>query len=193
MSITLIIGPMFSGKTSELIRLVDRKRIAGKKCLIIKHTNDIRYDDINDNTDKIDNIVTHSHIQYSKTDIIKLSELLNDIQNNIIEKKTYDTVAIEEGHFFPNINTFCTGLANNGIDVIVSAIDSSFKQEMFKNIGELIANSEIVMKLTAICMVCKDKDAHFNIRTVSSNEEILVGGADIYKSVCRTCMINSQK
>ena len=184
MSITLIIGPMFSGKTSELIRLVDRKRIAGKKCLIIKHTTDNRYD----NLENIDNITTHSKISYSKTDIIKLNELLNTLSVEIVENKSYDVVAIEEGHFFSNINNFCNTLANNNIDVIVSAIDSSFKQEMFKNIGELIANAEIVMKLTAICMECRSKDAHFNIRTISSDQDILVGGADIYKSVCRQCM-----
>lgn len=189
MSITLIIGPMFSGKTSELIRLVDRKRIAGKRCLIIKHTTDKRYD----NLGNIENIMTHSQISYSKTDIVKLSELSNELSNRIIVEKSYDLVAIEEGHFFSDINIFCNNLANNGIDIIVSAIDSSFRQEMFKNIGELIANAETVMKLSAICMSCKQSDAHFNIRTIESDADILVGGADIYKSVCRVCMNRLKK
>ena len=184
MSITLIIGPMFSGKTSELIRLVDRKRIAGKKCLIIKHTTDNRYD----NLENIENIMTHSHISYSKTDIIKLPEITKEFIIDIVTNNKYDVVAIEEGHFFIDINVFCTELANNNIDVIISAIDSSFKQEMFKNIGELIANSEKVVKLSAICMECKLSDAYFNIRTINSDDDILVGGADIYKSVCRKCM-----
>jgi thymidine kinase len=61
MSITLIIGPMFSGKTSELIRLVERKRIAGKKCLIIKNLRDDRYDRT---TDDVCHVTTHDSYVY---------------------------------------------------------------------------------------------------------------------------------
>ena len=64
---------------------------------------------------------------------------------------------------------------------------------LYKNIGELIANAETVMKLSAICMSCKQDDAHFNIRTIESDADILVGGADIYKSVCRVCMNRLKK
>ncbi len=87
--------------------------------------------------------------------------------------------------FLTMLQFFCNELANNNIEVIVSTIDSSFKQEIFQEIGKLIAISENVIKLKAVCMKCKINDASFTIRTVDNDNEILVGGSDIYQSVCR--------
>lgn len=189
MSITLIIGPMFSGKTSELIRLVDRKRIANKRCLILKHSQDTRF---NHNDNDLSHVTTHSEIRYHKCDVVQVTDeehaAIIDLIAGIVEHNKYDVVAIEEGHFFPEINEYCLYLANNGIEVIVSALDGSFKQELFTNIGKLIANSESVIKLTAVCMRCNNADASFNIRTNDSEQEILVGGIDMYQSVCRKCL-----
>lgn len=187
MSITTIIGPMFSGKTSEFIRLIDRKRIAGKKCLIIKHSIDNRFDNITTCSDNSNHITTHSEIRYHKCDIINLSEIANQCVINIIYQK-YDVVGIEEGFFFKGIAKFCNMLADKGIEIIVATLDSSYKQELFAEIGDLIATSEIVIKLNAVCMCCRKRDASFTIRTIESNEEILVGGIDIYQSVCRKCL-----
>ncbi len=198
MSITIIIGPMFSGKTTEFIRLIDRKKIADKRCLIIKHPSDDRFDDRFDdlqgdiNSKNKYHITTHSKIRYDGCDIKYITDLTNeDIIENII--KTYDVVGIEEGFFFKNIGNFCNILANNGIDIIVATLDSSYRQELFSEIGCLIAISEDVIKLKAICMQCKKADASFTIRTVDSDEEILVGGKDIYKSVCRKCLVEFNK
>lgn len=185
MSITLIMGPMFSGKTSELIRLVDRKRITGKTCLIIKNIKDSRYD--------TKNITTHSQICYKQCDVIHLIELTHEFIIDIIRLKKYDVVAIDEGHFFPNLEKYCSVLANNQIDVIVSALDGSFEQKIFSEISNLIPNAETIIKLTAICMICKESDASFTIRTIESTEQILVGGFDIYQSVCRKCMNEYKK
>ncbi|XWV26550.1 thymidine kinase [Tupanvirus soda lake] len=198
MSITTIVGPMFSGKTTELIRLIDRQRIAGKKCIILKHSIDDRYDDIISTTNKgagIYHVTTHSEICYYKCDIKYLSNV-NDV--NIIKflKENYDVVGVEEGFFFGGINTFCNMLADNGIDVIVSTLDTSFKQEIFPEIGDLMGSSEKLIKLTAVCMRCKSnekRDASFTIRTIDSDEAILVGGSDIYQSVCRECLNEFKK
>jgi len=194
MSITCIIGPMFSGKTTELIRLVDRKTYAGRHCLIIKHDSDTRFDPIQPlQPSRQPHVTTHGQICYQKTDIIHLPELTQSLIDDWINTKQYDVIAIEEGHFFPGIHTYCVTMANAGIDVIVSALDSSFKQELFVETGKLIANSENVIKLSAICMLCKGADGHFTIRTIDNDDQILVGGADIYMSVCRKCLINFKK
>jgi thymidine kinase len=185
MSITLIIGPMFSGKTSELIRLIDRKWIAGKKCLIIKNTKDDRYD--NDNND-INHITTHNKIRYQKCDIVYTTDLASQTLSESIKQKNYDIVAIDEGHFFKDLAIFCTTLANDNVDIIVSALDGSYKQELFGEVANLIPHAEIIVKLHAVCMRCKQSDASFTIRTCNSTEQILVGGADIYQSVCRSCL-----
>lgn len=186
MSITTIIGPMFSGKTTELIRLVDRKRISGKRCLIIKHDTDTRFDN---SVYDINHITTHNEYRYHKCEIKYMSnfDINMDISYFI---KTYDVIGIEEGFFFKGICDFCNMLANKGVEVIVATLDSSYKQKLFPEIGDLIAISESVIKLSAVCMYCKDTDASFSIRLTSSVEDIVVGGNDIYKCVCRKCLIN---
>lgn len=175
---------MFSGKTSELIRLVDRKRISGKSCLIIKHVKDIRFDHLNGNN----NITTHSQMSYKQCDVIHLHDLNQEFILDLISGQKYNVIAIEEGHFFTNLESSCSMLANNKIDVIVSALDSSFEQKLFTEVGNLIANAETTIKLNSVCMICKTANASFNIRTIDSSEQILVGGSDIYKSVCRKCL-----
>ena len=180
MSITTIIGPMFSGKTTELIRLIDRKRISGKKCLIIKHKIDIRF-----GTDK--NITTHGNIIYDKCDIDYVTDIMD--LDNIKRSLSYDVIGIEEGHFFDGIFMYCNKLANDGLDIIVSTLDGSFQQILIKHeIGDLIATSEKVIKISAICMYCLQENASFTIRTIESNETILVGDRDIYKCACRKCL-----
>jgi len=183
---------MFSGKTSELIRLVDRKRIAGKKCLIIKHSDDIRFDNNLSGKNDTHHVTTHSEMRYYKCDIIYLSEFSDQqIIDTICQK--YNVVGVEEGFFFKGINNFCNLLANNDIEVIVATLESSYKQELFPEIGDLIATSENVIKLKSICMRCKDNEASFNIRIINSDQEILVGGADKYQSVCRKCLQEFRK
>lgn len=183
-TITTIIGPMFCGKTKELTRLIDRKRIADKKCLIIKHSKDNRFDADNKG---LAHITTHCGSSYDKCDIVRYNTIDNDkVFASIISK--YDVVGIDEGFFFKGICNFCNRLANNGIEVIVSTLDSSYKQQLFSEIGDLIAISEHVIKLTAVCKLCKSENGSFTIRTIDNNEEILVGSDDIYKSVCRSCL-----
>ena len=140
---------MFSGKTTELIRLIDRKNIAGKKCLIIKHSIDDRYD-----KDANPHVTTHNQYSYNKTSIIYVPRLTDALAEDIIKEK--NVVAIEEGHFFPDLCEWCLELANNGLDVIISALNGNFKQEPYDEIGKLMANAEIVNKLAAVCMRCKN-------------------------------------
>ena len=188
MSITTIIGPMFSGKTTELIRLIDRQRVAGKKCVIIKHSSDTRFDNNSSTTDNgIYHITTHSDICYCKCDIIYLSDLTDDNIAKELTKK-YQVVGVDEGFFFKGINNFCNKLANTGILVIVSTLESSYKQTLFPEIGDLIGSSDRLFKLTAVCMRCKNNDAFFTIRTIDSDEELLVGDEDMYQCVCRSCL-----
>jgi thymidine kinase len=182
MSVTLIIGPMYSGKTSELIRLIDRKRHADKKCLIIKKEGDIRFDD--------SYVTTHSQIRYKNCDVIHLMDITDEFIDNLILSKKYDVVGIEEGQFFVDLSKYCNKLADGNIDIIISALDGTFKQELFKEIGILIPWAENVIKLNAICMMCKNSDGNYTIRTNDIKEEICIGGEEMYKSVCRPCLNN---
>lgn len=189
MSITTIIGPMFSGKTTELIRLIDRQRVANKKCLIIKHSGDTRFDKNNDPDFDLYHITTHNEIKYTKCDIVYLSSLEN---NEIVDKikKKYDVVGVDEGFFFKGINDFCNELADHGITIYVSSLDTSYKQVIFPEIAKLIGSSEKIKKLKAICMSCQSENGVFTIRTIDSDVEIIVGGTEMYQSVCRKCLHN---
>ena len=179
MSITLITGPMFSGKTTELIRLIDRERIADRKCLVVKYIDDNRFD--------TEQVVTHSQYHYNKCNIISIKDFDQDILNDIMNK--YQAIGIEEGQFFKNIDQVANTLANKGLNVYITAMDGTFKQELFGDIGKLFPLAENIIKLKAICMKCKKNDASFTVRINSKSDELIViGGSESYISVCRGCL-----
>jgi thymidine kinase len=177
--ITLIIGPMYSGKTTEAIRLVDRERIAGKKCIIIKYSLDTRYDD--------KYVTTHAMQMYNKCDILHRETIDKDFIKDLITKKEYQVVCIEEGQFFKDIDYYACMLANSNIRVIISALDGTYKQTNFGDIHKLIPHAEEVIKLNAICMDCKNDTGSFTLRTSSDDKEIIIGGTEMYICVCRSC------
>ena len=177
MSITLITGPMFSGKTTELTRQIDIETIIGNNCVIIKHVNDTRYCDDN-------KIITHFGKVYDKCDIILRDNLNDEFCNELIEK--YQVVGIDEGFMFNNISHYCNLLADNGLKVIIASINSSYIQKKFEEISNLMATCEYLIKLYSVCNFCKKK-AHFTVREIEDDREIIVGGNDIYKAVCRKC------
>lgn len=197
MSITTIIGPMFSGKTTELIRLIDRKVISGQKCLIIKHLLDNRYtcniDNINDIINNRKYLISHSNFKYDKCDIMALSD--EDLSNNdLIEYivMKYNTIGIDEGFLFKNIKDFSNILANKNRNVVVATLDGSYKQEPFLEISKLIVTSDIVIKLYAVCMQCGCDGASYTMRINDNGQDILIGGAEYYKSVCRKCLLSNK-
>jgi thymidine kinase len=190
MSITTIIGPMFSGKTSELIRLVDRQRISGKRCLIIKNCIDNRFDSMLNYDDK-KFVATHSEYHYNKCDICYYKNFTDKMADSLLE--SYDVIGIEEGFLFTGLISFCNKLADNGVIVIISTLDTNFRQEIFNQIADILARSEYIIKLTAVCMRCGSNDGIYTIRTIESTDEILIGGSDVYQSICRSCFVKAKK
>lgn len=190
MSITTIVGPMFSGKTTELIRLIDRNVVSKKRCVIIKNLIDNRFDNLDivcKKTDNNNHVTTHCELTYYKCKVVYLSSLADP---DLIQLFTtnYDVVGIDEGFFFEGVVNFCNELANRNVEVIISTLDTDYKQKMFPCVGELMAFSEKVIKLNGICMVCNTDNANFTVRTVKSDKKILVGGKEMYMCVCRKCL-----
>eukprot|EP00049_Salpingoeca_infusionum_P022461 m.6893 g.6893 ORF g.6893 m.6893 type:complete len:235 (-) comp5203_c0_seq1:2360-3064(-) len=169
-SIHLILGPMFSGKSTELLRRMRRYAMAKYKCFFVKYANDTRYGD---------GIVTHDK---QRSDAIACSRL-EDIKQ---KASGYDVVGIDEGQFFPDILEVAEELANNGKLVIVAALDGTFQRKPFNNILQLVPRSESVIKLTAVCMMCHT-EAAFSKRLGTETEVEVIGGADKYIAVCREC------
>lgn len=172
MSIQLIIGPMFSGKTTELLRRVKRYRLAGRSCAIIKNSIDTRYSNVN--------LSTHDQVT---DDVPVFMTKLSDFKNS----DDYEVIAIDEGQFFEDLSEQCVAFASMGIIVIVSALDGTFRQTPFNNVSKLIPLCEKLDKLSAICTKCGN-EAAFTIKTSSGNQEIEVGGAESYTPVCRSCL-----
>ncbi|MFP4478577.1 MAG: thymidine kinase [Candidatus Izemoplasmatales bacterium] len=177
--IEVITGPMFAGKTEELLRRIKRLEYAKQHIIVFKPTIDNRYGD--------GHVVSHDH---NKTRSINISQA-----KEILDYVTKDTqvVAIDEVQFLDEEAVdICEYLANKGVRVIVSGLDRNFRGEEFSFMPRLLALAEYVTKLTAICVKCQTpasrtqriidgKPAKFN------DPIILVGAKDSYEARCRDC------
>jgi len=177
MTIHLLLGPMYAGKSSELIRRMRRFQHAGKSTFLIKHKHDIRY---NTNNQKLS---THDQLKI-ECDYATDTKLMDD--NNLSNKiKDVHVICIDEGQFFPDIDLFAEHYANLGKIIIIAALDSDFQRKPFNKIIELISKSEEYVKFTAVCNC--GSDAAFTKRITNEKEHILIGGSDKYSAVCRVC------
>ncbi|XP_037619938.1 thymidine kinase, cytosolic [Sebastes umbrosus] len=169
--IQVIFGPMFSGKSTELMRRVRRFQIAQYKCLVIKYAKDTRYSDTG--------VVTHD--KYTMEAVP--ANCLGDIRPLALE---VCVIGIDEGQFFPDTVEFCEEMANLGKTIIVAALDGTFQRKAFGNILNLVPLAESVVKLNAVCMQCY-KEAAYTKRIGAEKEVEVIGGADKYQAVCRRC------
>jgi thymidine kinase len=171
--IQIIFGPMFSGKTTELLRRMRRYRIRNDSCLLFK-TRDSRYED------DYDKVMTHDKINFLEA--VSCDRLYEEVEAT----RNATVIGIDEGQFFPDIIEFCDDMANAGKIVIVAALDSDFRRQPFGNICQIVAKAERVTKLSSICHFCKE-DAAFTARISTETEQKVIGGPDKYKPVCREC------
>lgn len=167
----VIFGPMFSGKTTELLRRIKRYQVATYSCLVIKYENDNRYDNVG--------VSTHDRQTYQAVSCSKLSDVMQ------IAIK-YEVIGVDEGQFFPDILRFSEEMTKLNKIVIVAALDGDFQRKPFGNILELVPIAESVVKLSAVCMNCYGEGA-FTKRLCSDTAIEVIGGADKYMAACRDC------
>ncbi len=135
--IEIICGSMFSGKTEELIRRLNRAKYAKQKIKVFKPIIDSRF--------KKDFVFSHDKNQIESKSVSKSSDIK-------IKAKGYDVIGIDEAQFFDNgIVKICNDLANEGIRVIVAGLDMDYKGNPFGPMPNLMAIAEYVTKLHAIC------------------------------------------
>lgn len=172
--IEVICGSMFSGKTEELIRRLNRAKIARQRVEIFKPAIDTRYDDIN--------VVSHNENAIKSTPVQAASQILL-LANNV------DVVGIDEAQFFDDeLSQVCNLLANDGIRVIVAGLDMDFQGKPFGPIPSLMASAEYVSKVHAICMQCGNL-AHYSHRTIKNKKLVVLGETDSYEPLCRKCYL----
>jgi thymidine kinase len=170
-AIEVICGPMFSGKTEELIRRVRRAQIARQKVQIFKPAVDIRYDE--------NDVVSHSDQKISSTPVTSSMDILLKL------KDSTRIVAIDEVQFFDkNIVKVVQKLARRGHRVICAGLDLDYRARPFGPMPELLALADSVMKIQAICTVC-GAPATRSQRLSDSSDQFLLGEHDAYQARCR--------
>jgi thymidine kinase len=168
--IEVICGCMFSGKTEELIRRLNRALIAKQKVEIFKPTLDTRY--------HVQKIVSHSEREIRSTPV----DFANDI---ILLAGTCDVVGIDEAQFFDDsIIEVCNTLANSGKRVIVAGLDMDYEGKPFGPMPHLLAVAEYVTKVHAICAQTGEL-ASYSFRLNANDAKVMLGEKDSYEARSR--------
>lgn len=170
--IEVICGSMFSGKTEELIRRLNRARIARQKVEIFKPHIDKRYSE--------EDVVSHNANAIRSIPVESASQIL-------FYANEFDVIGIDEAQFFDSeLTSVCTQLANQGVRVIVAGLDMDFLGNPFGPMPQLLSIAEYVTKVHAICMQCGNL-AHVSHRIVDGEKLVLLGETDSYEPLCRVC------
>lgn len=179
-SLEVICGPMFSGKSEELIRRIRRATIAQQNVVVFKHHLDQR--------SNIKGVVSHNGVSIQA----ETTQNPHDIYA-YIERNTIDVIGIDEIQFFDNdIILIICALIDMGKRIIVSGLDLDFRGVPFGPMPTLLAIADKTLKLTAICTLC-GIDAHFSQRLINGQPAkyhdpiIQIGASESYQARCRSC------
>ena len=175
MSIELVIGPMFAGKSSYALTLVRKHTALGQRVLVIKPACDTRYGAMSE-------ITTHNGDSLPCLTI----HTLNAISDEMLAM--YDVLVIDEAQFFTGLLYFVEYAADyKHKSVFVIGLSGDYQRNPFGEILNIVPVADTITKLTAIC-VCGE-DAHFTRRLNPNIGQVIIGGAESYEAVCRACFV----
>lgn len=175
--VEVVCGPMFAGKTEELLRRVRRAVIARRRVVVIGHALDTRHG--------ADRVASHIGVDFPALAASRPEDI------EALVPDATDVVAIDEAQFFgPGLLPVVARLADRGLAVIVAGLDVTFDGDPFEPLPSLMALAERVEKLTAICLVCgEDAVFHVKVAGLPAEAEALtaanVGGTETYQARCR--------
>ena len=173
--IEVIVGSMFSGKSEELIRRLNRARIARQKVQVFKPVIDSRY--------SVREIASHSGHKHDSKPVSTVAEMLEEIEPDT------QVVGIDEGQFFDMaLIDAVNELASSGRRVIVAGLDQDYTGRPFEPMPQLLSVAEFITKTHAICVKCGGT-ANYSQRTVESEARVEVGASDKYEARCRMCFV----
>jgi thymidine kinase len=168
----VILGSMFSGKTTELIKIYNKYKSCEIPCCIINHISDDRYD-----KEKMSN---HNGVMLESFNYKNLIECLSLVGN-------YDIFLINEGQFFDDLYDIVNLLVNmHKKKVYVCGLDGDYKRRKFGSILDIVPLCDDVVKLKAICKKCKRNQGIFTHRMSKETKQTLIG-SDNYMALCRSC------
>jgi thymidine kinase len=175
MSLELIIGPMFAGKSTSLIQRIRRYQTIGKKVVIINHIWNNRYDSnqlITHDQEQVHNCILLEHL----TGFEKREEFTNS-----------EIIVIEELQFFSDAYENIIRWCDEGKHVVAAGLDGDYKREPFGDVLRLIPHAEKITKINALCKRCGDGTvASFTKKKdKENNDSIQIGSNEYYEAVCR--------
>jgi thymidine kinase len=177
--IEVITGPMYCGKSEELIRRLRRVKIAKQKIKVFKPVIDNRYNK--------NDVVSHSGDSIEAEPVDHPEEILEKLDDSI------DVIGIDEAQFFhQDIVQICEELADKGVRIITAGLDRDFRGEPFGPMPELMARAEYVDKLHAICIQCGEPASRtqrlIDGEPAAYNDPVvLIGAQEVYEARCRSC------
>jgi thymidine kinase len=167
-TLNLIIGPMFSGKTTELLRIAKRLESINLKVLLLNYHEDTRYSSTE--------MSTHDKNGLPCT-------FIKDLEN--VDYENYDIICINEAQFFKNLVKFCKDVLNKQKTLYISGLDGDYKQEKFGEILDLVPLADKITKLHAFCTLCKNGTPAFFTKRVCESQEQKLIGTNEHIPVCR--------
>jgi thymidine kinase len=170
--IRVVCGPMFSGKTKTLIRVINEYKTVGKKVFVFKPKIDDRYAE--------DSIVSHDKDETSAFNVIRPIEILDYHLNA-------DVIAIDEVQFFDDsIIEVCNTLTENGKTVICAGLDLDYRGLPFGPMPKILAIADEIIKLNSVCTFCSGP-ARISHRITQEKEQVVLGEKEKYVPLCRSC------
>lgn len=181
-AIHVIIGPMFAGKTTALLRRMKEESRQGRDVAMVKSNQDDRYG--------LDCVVSHGGVKMACWALSNLSSFATKIGAEAYGK--LDVIGIDEAQFFGDLYEFCRDAADHdGKTVVVAGLDGDYLRRRFGSVIDIIPLADSVTKLSARCRLC-NKRALFTLRKTKQTKTQVVGGSDIYMPVCRKHYIDGQ-
>lgn len=180
-SIQIIIGPVQSGKTTDLIQRLMISHMMGKKVLYINSILDTRSTEFFSTHNLSIREVPFKGVKLERLEGYDISE--------------YDVIGIDESQFFKDLKVnVLDWVETYGKIVLVYGLDGDYKRENFGQISELLSYCDNITKLKAFCMSCRKKGGSglgiFSKRLVENSSSVLIGGEEMYSPVCRRCYVN---
>jgi len=180
----IVIGPMYSGKTSYLVELYKKFKYIGKKIICLNYIADVRYSS--------EELSTHDFVKIPCVFVKQLADIWEDPDHpNYAEIRDCDIILINEGQFFADLKRVVLDMVEGAgqKSVYISGLDGDYCRASFGQILDLIPFCDNVVKKTALCANCRDGTAApFTHRIAKSREQILIG-TDIYIPLCRKCYL----
>lgn len=179
----IILGSMYSGKTSRLIEIYKQCTFCNISVAVINHSIDDRYDE--------ELLSTHDHVKIPCIKTERLFNVYTDLDSNNFTDKFQlarsSVILINEGQFFPDLEEFVKKLLQHNKKVYVCGLDGDFERKKFGQILDLIPLCDKVTKLTSLCGMCKNGTLGIFSKRISCEQMQTVVGTDNYIPVCRSC------